>query len=703
MTSAITPDPSIHNIPSFDSGAITLPEIEAQGQQILTGIEQWIALALLNVSILGVKPFAALQAFGKDPGGVITAMLTGLGASGSDVAALQTAMGDVASGITDAEEFIQQVLDAIANALGQTGTSHTATQVKGYLEEIPGANIVGELNSAVSVAESQVSSVLGGASTSLGQDVSSIVTDVTNAVTTPLATAETAVKTQLTNAFTGLFNALTGGSSAAASASDVATGAAAHSTNIIATGSSVAQLQQPAANLGPVSAAVNFALYLNSSTPPPQFTTTTVGSGTGVWTISSGELVWAGGNSSAVTQYEMYDVEPTGTDYQLVSAILNGSIAAGEDLWLLGRANSASSPTEYVGLQLEYDTATELTGQINYKNSSTTGALGSSFTLAYVPGATYALQCGIWPTLIQTVQANTSITMSYTSVQGVTQTTSTIAAGASAATVQSALQALSLIGSNVTVTASAGVGSNTIYVISFGGKFSESNTPTALTANLVGTGAITIPTLNGAPWFQVLINGVPQIINPSASGYAQYYIQDTALATLYGSGNRWTGFLGAMGSSQPSAAPPNLSWWGMQDQIFPAGPPSTALVSTSESTSSTTYTDLTTTTDTVTVTIGSSGMCEVWLSGLLTTTYDGGGAYMSFTMSGANTQAASDAESIYCEVYVPGSAGAIGVSSVGIPLMLYNLTPGVTTFKAKYRSSAYTTTFANRRITAIPI
>ena len=141
----------------------------------------------------------------------------------------------------------------------------------------------------------------------------------------------------------------------------------------------------------------------------------------------------------------------------------------------------------------------------------------------------------------------------------------------------------------------------------------------------------------------------------------------------------------------------------MQDQIFPAGPPSTALVSTSESTSSTTYTDLTTTTDTVTVTIGSSGMCEVWLSGLLTTTYDGGGAYMSFTMSGANTQAASDAESIYCEVYVPGSAGAIGVSSVGIPLMLYNLTPGVTTFKAKYRSSAYTTTFANRRITAIPV
>jgi len=125
----------------------------------------------------------------------------------------------------------------------------------------------------------------------------------------------------------------------------------------------------------------------------------------------------------------------------------------------------------------------------------------------------------------------------------------------------------------------------------------------------------------------------------------------------------------------------------MQDQIFPAGPPSTALVSTSESTSSTTYTDLTTTTDTVTVTIGSSGMCEVWLSGLLTTTYDGGGAYMSFTMSGANTQAASDAESIYCEVYVPGSAGAIGVSSVGIPLMLYNLTPGVTTFKAKYEAA----------------
>lgn len=121
----------------------------------------------------------------------------------------------------------------------------------------------------------------------------------------------------------------------------------------------------------------------------------------------------------------------------------------------------------------------------------------------------------------------------------------------------------------------------------------------------------------------------------------------------------------------------------------------TATVATSETTTSTSYTDLATVTDTVTVTIGANGAalivvsCEFSNSGANTT-------WMSWAASGANTIAASDAVA-----FTQGaSAARFGGSRVAYRT---GLTPGSTTFKAKYRVSGGTGTFLNRNILVIPL
>jgi hypothetical protein len=119
-----------------------------------------------------------------------------------------------------------------------------------------------------------------------------------------------------------------------------------------------------------------------------------------------------------------------------------------------------------------------------------------------------------------------------------------------------------------------------------------------------------------------------------------------------------------------------------------------AFVATDESTTSTTYTDLATTTDTVTVTIGANGLALVLLySGV----YNSGtnDTIISFAVSGANTQAASDT---YC--IRQATAAAMGW---GAPFLLTGLTAGSTTFKMKYRVSAGTGHGFNRRIAVVPL
>ena len=122
----------------------------------------------------------------------------------------------------------------------------------------------------------------------------------------------------------------------------------------------------------------------------------------------------------------------------------------------------------------------------------------------------------------------------------------------------------------------------------------------------------------------------------------------------------------------------------------------TATVATSETTASTSYTDLTTTTDTVTVTVGSTGIVLVLIQSLSSNT--GGTNSIGFAISGSNTVAASDA---YALIH---SGHASGVQTqTGSTFMVTGLTAGSTTFKMKYKASAGTATFANRRISVIPL
>jgi hypothetical protein len=119
-----------------------------------------------------------------------------------------------------------------------------------------------------------------------------------------------------------------------------------------------------------------------------------------------------------------------------------------------------------------------------------------------------------------------------------------------------------------------------------------------------------------------------------------------------------------------------------------------ATVLTSETTTSTSYVDLTTVTDTVTVTVGANGL--LWVS-IYCGMNNSGANYsgMSFTLSGANTQAASDTFAIAFN----GST----IMRYGATFPLTGLNAGSTTVKAKYDVSAGTGTFVNRRISALPL
>lgn len=123
-----------------------------------------------------------------------------------------------------------------------------------------------------------------------------------------------------------------------------------------------------------------------------------------------------------------------------------------------------------------------------------------------------------------------------------------------------------------------------------------------------------------------------------------------------------------------------------------------AAVTTSETTSLTTYTDLATTSDTVTVNIGSSGMALVILNAFMQNGAADGVSYMSFAMSGTNSQVASDS---WAKGFLEPAGGG-GVPETAI-FPISGLAPGSTTFKMKYRVSTNTGTFSNRRIAVIPV
>ena len=122
----------------------------------------------------------------------------------------------------------------------------------------------------------------------------------------------------------------------------------------------------------------------------------------------------------------------------------------------------------------------------------------------------------------------------------------------------------------------------------------------------------------------------------------------------------------------------------------------TAYVATSETTTSTSFTDLTTITDSVTVTVGANGLLLVALYAQFSNSGTGA-SYISFTLSGTNTQAAADAYSIV----LSGTANAqFNISSV---FLLSGLNVGSTVAKMKYKVQSGTGTFTNRRISIVPL
>jgi hypothetical protein len=121
-------------------------------------------------------------------------------------------------------------------------------------------------------------------------------------------------------------------------------------------------------------------------------------------------------------------------------------------------------------------------------------------------------------------------------------------------------------------------------------------------------------------------------------------------------------------------------------------------------TTSTAYTTLTGD-PAVTATIGASGDAMVTVTGTVSPELANTPecvAWMSFAVSGATTQAATDARAVMRAAGTSNSTGAIQASTTTV---ITNLNPGSNTFTSNYRSSAATCTasFSSRTISVIPL
>lgn len=129
-------------------------------------------------------------------------------------------------------------------------------------------------------------------------------------------------------------------------------------------------------------------------------------------------------------------------------------------------------------------------------------------------------------------------------------------------------------------------------------------------------------------------------------------------------------------------------------EINLAGSGNTAVVSTNQSTSTGSYVDLTTPGPAVTVNVGVSGSVLIGVAMMQYVT-GSGFAFACVAVSGATTVAASDADSLN-----NSSTAAI---RGGFCYVLTGLTPGSNTFTLKYKNSATTANFQDRRLSVVPL
>lgn len=122
---------------------------------------------------------------------------------------------------------------------------------------------------------------------------------------------------------------------------------------------------------------------------------------------------------------------------------------------------------------------------------------------------------------------------------------------------------------------------------------------------------------------------------------------------------------------------------------------SSAIVATSQTTTSTTYTDLSTVGPTATVTTGTRAL--VIVTSRLTNGTTQGWAYMGYAVSGATTVAATDTSALFVQM-TNSSAGFASVFRMSAASIV-TLTAGSNTFTAKYKiASTGTATFQDREI-----
>jgi hypothetical protein len=99
----------------------------------------------------------------------------------------------------------------------------------------------------------------------------------------------------------------------------------------------------------------------------------------------------------------------------------------------------------------------------------------------------------------------------------------------------------------------------------------------------------------------------------------------------------------------------------------------------------------------VTATTGKSAL--VIVTGLFTPT-SGNEAALSFAVSGATTQAATDSRAV---IRTAGTSTSTGTVQASTSTVITNLTAGSNTFTLQYKSVGVTTTFTNRTISVIPL
>ena len=122
---------------------------------------------------------------------------------------------------------------------------------------------------------------------------------------------------------------------------------------------------------------------------------------------------------------------------------------------------------------------------------------------------------------------------------------------------------------------------------------------------------------------------------------------------------------------------------------------SQASVLTSETTTSTTYTNLATSGPAVTVTTGTQAF--LFFTARMNNDTSGSGCFVSYGIPGASSASGSDARALEYD-----SSVAADNMQAGFPILHGGLTAGSNTFTLKYRASANTATFSQRRLQVLP-